>query len=140
MIEIGGGAAAGRRRRMEQEEEEMTMYSPQDLNQYEFKIVRSLGGAFRNPQKFKQLLQEESQAGWDLVEKLDNRRVRLKRPIGARERDGMLPAGVDPYRSYFGMQPLRYVLLVLLVVLLGMGMMFGTIILVGGLFVYNIRP
>ncbi len=111
---MDNGAAAARRRR-EQEEEEMSTYSPEDLNQYEFKIVRSLSGNLGNPKKFHQLLEEEGQSGWQLVEKLDDRRVRFKRPISAREKDAMLPEGVNPYRSYFGMQPQQFIMRVFII-------------------------
>ena len=111
MVYGAGGAA---RRRREQEEEEMISYPPDELQKYEYKIVRSTFGAFGNPAKFNQLLQEEARAGWELVEKFDDRRVRFRRLISARERDSLLPVGVDPYRSYVGITPLRFVLLLLI--------------------------
>jgi hypothetical protein len=95
-------AAQEKRRRDKQEEEEMTKYSTEDLdNNWEFKIVRSETGAFRKPQNFETLLQEEHMAGWELVEKLDDRRVRFKRRKEARRKDAMLPKGYDPYRTRF---------------------------------------
>ena len=58
------GAAAAARQRMLEEEEEMTAYSREDLaSDWEFKIVRSATGAFRNPASVDTLRQEESQAG-----------------------------------------------------------------------------
>jgi hypothetical protein len=106
----GGFAAihAARMRRLQQqqdenEEVEMTNYSQDDLNHnWEFKIVRSERGAFRRPQVFQQLIQEEEIAGWEMVEKLDDRRVRFKRRKDARTRDALLPPGIDPYRSHYG--------------------------------------
>jgi len=97
-------AAANRLRKKEFEEEEnMTRYSQSDLdNDWEFKIVRSTFGAFRKPQVLKSLLEEEAQAGWEMVEKFDEYRVRFKRPKGAKENDGMLPDYVDPYRTQYG--------------------------------------
>ncbi len=136
MVVIGGGAAA-RRRRMRQEEEEMSSYSPEELTQYEFKIVRSLRGAFGNPQKFKQLLEEESRAGWELVEKLDDSRARFKRPLSARGRDSLLPPGIDPYRSYFGMPPRQFLVRFFAIFF---GIFLLTIALVVLLIVLNIRP
>lgn len=94
-------AAAARARAMREEEEEMTQYSPQDLDQgWEFKILRSATGRFQDPAYFRQCLDEEARAGWELVEKFDNDRARLKRPTSARTRDAAL--GVDPYRSWVG--------------------------------------
>ena len=81
----------------------MTSYTKEDLDSnWEFKIVRSESGAFRRPETFQQLVQEEEISGWELIEKLDDRRVRFKRRKDLRSRDGMLPPGIDPYRSSFG--------------------------------------
>jgi hypothetical protein len=96
--------AAEQQRQMQQEEEEMTTYSPQDLAQdWEFKILRSATNAFKKPEQLRQCLEAEAQAGWVLVEKFDDSRVRLKRPIAARDRDGKV--GIDPYRTYVGPSP-----------------------------------
>jgi hypothetical protein len=69
---------------------------------WEFKIVRAHGDVFHNPHVFKQLCDEEAQSGWVLLEKLDDRRVRFKRPIALREivNSELLP--IDPYRSHYG--------------------------------------
>jgi hypothetical protein len=118
----GSAAAAARRRRID--EEEMTNYSREDLaDDWEFKIVRSLTAAFRNPATLEKLRQEEAQAGWVMVEKFDNARIRFKRPIRARENDSRLPQGVDPYRTYYGIGNPTFSLAILLVV-------FGFIVLV----------
>jgi hypothetical protein len=95
-------AAAAQARRICQEEEEMTPYNQQELNEnWEFKIVRSATNAFKDPEKIRAILEEEGRAGWVLVEKFDNGRMRLKRPQGARAGDATL--GFDPYRTYVGM-------------------------------------
>lgn len=92
-----------RQRQEEIEEEEMTRYSPEELEgNWEFKIVRSETGAFRKPEVFQALLEEESIGGWEMVEKLDNRRVRFKRRKESRRRDATLPPGYDPYRTNYG--------------------------------------
>jgi len=102
-------AAAAVRRRMEQEEEEMTPYPPQDLSSdWEFKILRSVTGTFGKPEKLKEALNQEARAGWALVEKFDNSRIRLKRPASARSGDGAL--GFDPYRTYVGMSEVKFAL------------------------------
>ncbi len=86
-----------------EEEENMTNYTSDDLNnEWEFKIVRSTFGAFRKPHVLQALIEEEAQAGWEMVEKFDENRVRFKRPANARKRDGMLPDYVDPYRTQYG--------------------------------------
>lgn len=97
----GAAAAAERQRQMREEEEEMTPYAAHDLAEdWEFKILRSATGGFRNPVFLRQVLDEEARAGWALVEKFDNSRIRLKRPARARDMDGKL--NFDPYRSYAG--------------------------------------
>lgn len=96
-------AANQQRRKIEQEEEEMTKYTSEDLEQnWEFKIVRGFYPVFRKPEVFHALLEEEALAGWELVEKLDDRRVRFKRRKDARRRDATLPPGIDPYRTQYG--------------------------------------
>jgi hypothetical protein len=121
---IAAAAAAKKRRKMMQEEEErMTKYSPEELNEdWEFKIIRAETPIFRKPEVFQQLLQEEAAAGWQLVEKLDDTRVRLKRSSTARKRDMMLPPGVDPYRTRYGASTRTAMLIiVLLLILVAMG-------------------
>ena len=96
-------AAREARRRQEQEEEEMTKYTSEDLEQnWEFKIVRAYYPVFRKPEVFQSLLEEEALAGWELVEKLDDRRIRFKRRREARRKDATLPTGIDPYRTQYG--------------------------------------
>ena len=109
-------AAREEQRRLEKEEEEMTQYTREDLEKdWEFKIVRSYSPVFRKPEVFQALLQEESLAGWELVEKLDDRRVRFKRRRDARRRDAALPPGIDPYRTQYGRGDTR-----ILVVMIGL--------------------
>ena len=104
-------AANGRRGRTDDP------YSRDDLqNDWEFKIVRSHTGAFRKTATLQKLMAEEARAGWQFVEKFDNGRVRFKRPSGARQRDAMLPAGVDPYRANYGLSEGAFVATILLVV------------------------
>ena len=99
-------AAAAERRRLQQEEEEMTVYGSGDLNQdWEFKIVRANRAVFRKRSHFNRVLEEEARAGWILVEKFDDMRLRFKRLRQARLNDSMLPPGVDPYRVHYGLRP-----------------------------------
>jgi hypothetical protein len=97
----GGAAAAAARRRAEEEEEEhMTGYSTEDLNGWEFKIIRSAFGRFNNPARVQQVLTEESRAGWEFLEKFDSDRIRLKRRTEHRKNDATL--GYDAYRTMYG--------------------------------------
>jgi hypothetical protein len=94
-------AAAAERARCE-EEEEMTGYEPRDLDEaWEFKILRSRMTAFGNPATLRRILDEEAAAGWELVEKFDDSRIRLKRRVAHRENDDLLE--FDAYRTYAGM-------------------------------------
>jgi hypothetical protein len=99
-------AAAAIRRRRQQEEEEMTAYTGNDLaGDWELKILRSATGAFKRPDYLKKVLEEKGQAGWVLVEKFDDGRIRLKRPARARQNDAS--ATIDPYRTWVGMSESR---------------------------------
>lgn len=80
----------------------MTGYTAADLAEgWEFKILRSATGAFRNPQRLNEALEQEARSGWVLLEKFDSSRIRLKRPASARARDAA--TGLDAYRTTFGM-------------------------------------
>jgi hypothetical protein len=106
----GGGAiaataaAAEKKRREQKEEEEMTQYGSQDMNGWEFKIVRSITARFSNHDAVQRLCAEESKAGWELVEKFDDNRIRFKRRIERRNQDQSL--GFDPYRTRIGITEL----------------------------------
>lgn len=122
-----------RQRAMHEREEEMTRYSPEDLNEnWEFKIVRSETGAFRQPEVFATLLEEEALAGWEMVEKLDDRRVRFKRSREARSRDHRLPPGLDPYRTRFGRASSPQLVLVITGLLLALGLGMGLFLFSAG--------
>jgi len=122
----GAAAAAAKKRREQEEEEEMSSYSPQDLaDGWEFKFVRSTTGAFRRTAFLNEVLEEERRNGWTLVEKFDNSRIRLKRPVSARKKDA--EATLDPYRSRVGIGELAFALLIICSILGGMGAIFGTI-------------
>src|SRR5215213_8557090 len=89
-------AAAAKRKRDQEEEEEVTSLNSDPSGAVEYKIIRSVTSAFRKPAKFRAALEEEARAGWELVEKLDDSRVRLRRAIAWRQKDGELSQ--DPYR------------------------------------------
>ena len=79
----------------------MTEYTDADLHgDWEFKIVRSNLAGFRKPEVLQQVCAEEARAGWTMVEKFDNQRIRFKRPVSARSGDAGLE--FDPYRTQYG--------------------------------------
>ena len=106
-------AAANRKKKQELEEEQMG-YGREDLNGWEFKIVRSITGRFESPEAVKQLCEEESMAGWELLEKFDDKRIRFKRRT--ENRGAGHGSGIDPYRTSFGISEGRLVITVLAVI------------------------
>lgn len=85
----------------------MTQKQEEDLHEYqehqkgwEFKILRTRDNGFRRHELLKLVCQEELDSGWILLEKLDNSRLRFRRPVKFRERDHL--AKLDPYRSFYG--------------------------------------
>jgi len=111
-MSAGAAAAAAEARRRQQEEEEMTKYTDADLQgDWEFKIIRANTMAFKNPEVFRQVCAEEAKAGWTLVEKFDDSRLRFKRPVSARAGDAGLD--FDPYRTQYGISPGALVAIVL---------------------------
>lgn len=81
----------------------MTTYRKHDLEQgWEFKILRAATQQFKKPEVLKSVQNEEALAGWELLEKFDNERLRFKRPLAARKGDANLGMGIDPYRTQYG--------------------------------------
>ena len=73
----------------------MSGYTPGDMTtDYEFKILR---GDFRDHEKLRKVLEEESRYGWNLIETFDHRRIRLKRRNDERMLDYHRPG--NPYRT-----------------------------------------
>ncbi|MFB2978505.1 hypothetical protein [Microseira sp. BLCC-F43] len=79
---------------------------------WEFKIVRANRDLFRNQAILQRLCEEEAEAGWVLLEKLDDRRVRFKRPVALRDLIKPERLSFDPYRCHYGpgMSPLAVLL------------------------------
>lgn len=99
----------------------MTPYSGRELSDdWEFKIIRSATSTFRDPEKLKAILEEEARAGWILVEKFDDQRIRLKRPSNAKQMDGKLE--FDPYRTTVGTSDAKLALILV-------GTLFGLLVL-----------
>jgi hypothetical protein len=118
------GALAAHQKQLEQEEEEtMNRYLDDKLDSYEFKIIRSMNKDFAKPATMQLVIEEEKRAGWDLLEKLDDNRLRFIRQKRARSRDAMLLSeGIDPYRAHYGISEARLVMTIL-------GVVFGVIAL-----------
>ena len=129
------GAAAAMARRKREEEESMTGYTPADLaGDWEFKILRSSTGAFRHPERFREAVEQEASAGWVLIEKFDNQRLRFKRPVSARSRDATLAnagggGGLDPYRTTYGMSETRLALTIMISIITTIGVAILIIVL-----------
>ena len=66
----------------------------------EFKTVQSNTPMFADTAKLKEVAAQEARAGWELIEKLDNYRLRFERDIRHRENDEGLD--IDPYRTQVG--------------------------------------
>ena len=114
---VAGGAAAAavaaaqKAKLLRQEEEDMTKYTQDELNGWEFKIIRSNFRSFRDYEKVQNICREEAQAGWELVEKFDDQRLRFKRKIENRSKDQYLET--DPYRTQIGMGEGKLVTIIL---------------------------
>ena len=134
---IAASAAAAAQRRAE-EEEHMATYSTDDLqNDWEFKIVRGNQGAFRNPTALAKLVDEEKQAGWVLLEKFDNSRVRFKRQRSMQANDPQLISqGIDPYRTQYGLFMTNNVTIIAALVLVALFLAIGIYIM----FSFSAKP
>lgn len=115
-------AAAAQRRKEREEEEELTFMNTDPSGAFEYKILRSATSAFRNPAFFRSALEEEAKAGWELVEKLDNDRARLRRRIEWRDKDAGLAQ--DPYRISVGMSQTGLILCLVFGIVGGLALVF----------------
>ena len=93
-------AAAAQAKKMREEEEELTPYKAEDLDGWEFKIIRANSRKFKTAEAVRKLCAEEAQAGWEMVEKFDDQRIRFKRRIEKRADDRF--SETDPYRTLVG--------------------------------------
>ncbi len=66
----------------------------------EYKIIQSQTPLFASTPKMMEILDEEAKAGWTLLEKEDNYRLKLKRDVSNRDNDKNLD--FDAYRSSVG--------------------------------------
>lgn len=118
---------AQQQRKIQEEEEEVTTPT---ATEYEYKFLRSQFGIFKKPEKFRAALAEEARCGWELVEKFDDSRVRLRRPVSCRAQDA--DSGQDPYRTRVGAGEGAMVAWIVLAVVLGIAAVFGVLFLVLG--------
>jgi hypothetical protein len=72
----------------------------------EYKVITSNTPMFGNTAKLKQILAEEADQGWDLVELIDPNKIRVGRDKSARVNDGS--AKIDPYRIQVGINSAIY--------------------------------
>ena len=110
--------------RRAKEEEQMTTYAGNDLEGWEFKIVRSNFGSFSKTETIQRVCREEAESGWELVEKFDQYRLRFKRRIEHRSKDNS--ARLDPYRTSPGSGVMGQKL----------AMIFGLILVAAGVIAY----
>jgi hypothetical protein len=66
----------------------------------EYKVVQSTTPYFTKSQNIALVMAEEEKAGWRLLEKCDNYKLRLQRDISHRANDKNL--SIDPYRTQVG--------------------------------------
>jgi hypothetical protein len=121
-------AAEEQRRREQEEEEEVTPFNTDPSGAVEYKIIRSATRTFKDPAKFRAALEEEARAGWELVEKLDDRRVRLRRSVAWRQKDDELSQ--DPYRITVGLSEAALALRIVFGILGGLALLGGLVAVV----------
>jgi hypothetical protein len=93
-------------------------------DKYEFKILRGYLGAFRKAERLQAILEEERRSRWEMVIKLDNESIVLRRPRRAQAYDAMSGSEIDPYRTQIGSSLSRSVLFVSLGLLVAGGLAF----------------
>ncbi len=72
-------------------------------DKYEFKILRGYLGSFRKPERLQAVLEEERLSQWEMVIKLDDESIVLRRPRRAAQAyDTASGSEIDPYRTQVG--------------------------------------
>ena len=71
-------------------------------DKYEFKILRGHLGSFRKPERFQAILEEERRSQWEMVIKLDDESIILRRPRRSQAYDTVSGSETDPYRTQIG--------------------------------------
>lgn len=109
---------------------EVIHYSPEDLSDgWEFKVVRANPQAFRSHEAFDKVFDQERRAGWIMLEKLDEARVRFKRPVSQREHDILLGPDVEPYRTEAAAPAVWWMLLLVIAVLGGVALILAGVVI-----------
>ncbi len=110
-------AAEREKARRREEEEVMTGYRPDELGQWQFKIVK---GTYKTAPQIEAVVQEQAEFGWTLVEIFDHSRMRFKRPASEAAKDAYREG--NPYATVSKASgPGCTSLLLLLVGLVGFG-------------------
>ena len=122
---MAASAAAKHQRELQREEELMTKYTADEIEGWEFKIVRASTRKFKDPEFFRKTCEEEARAGWEMLEKFDDNRVRFRRNI--EHRDGDLHREIDPYRTLVGMSMDKLGFLIVSSALVGTGVFLGIV-------------
>ena len=98
------------------------------MMELEYKVVQSTTPLFAKIQNIEEVMSEESKAGWRLVEKLDNYKMRLQRDISHRANDKGL--SFDPYRTQVGV---NNALIYGITTIVTLGVVYAIFILVGAI-------
>ena len=110
---------------LRREEEIVTQHGIDEIEGWEFKIVRAATRKFKDPEFFRQICEEEAQSGWEMLEKFDDSRIRFKRRAENRDRDQH--RDIDPYRTQVGMTADQLGLLITMLVFLGVGALMAVV-------------
>ena len=92
-------AAADQQKREESLLAELISQDKED--KYEFKVLKGYLGAFRKPERLQRVLEEERRSQWEMVIKLDDERLIMRRPRRSQAYDAM-GTDIDPYRTQIG--------------------------------------
>jgi len=106
----------------QKQEEELHNYQEHQKG-WEFKILKTGNDGFRQYKLLKMVCEQELESGWILLEKLDDSRLRFRRPVMFRERDHL--AKLDPYRSHYGSQTTKYIAIVILILIMAIPTFLG---------------
>lgn len=87
-------AAQQREQSRREEEVAMTSYRPDELGEWQFKIVK---GTFKTAQQIEAVQKEQAEHGWILVEIFDQNRIRFKRPVKEADNDSFREG--NPYAT-----------------------------------------
>ncbi|MCJ7548742.1 MAG: hypothetical protein MUQ30_03570 [Anaerolineae bacterium] len=93
-------------------------------DKYEFKILRGHLRTFRKPERLQAILEEERRSQWEMVIKLDEERIVLRRPRRSHAYDAVSESDTDPYRTQISSSLSRSKLLILLGLLVAGGLAF----------------